>query len=150
MLRIYFGEMDNVAYGPTWFKYSYETAWFEDPFVQQMIKDVDNTTYVAGGVFDSPVLGPIPPERLSGGVKTLIMIYEMPDKIFDATSCGENCAQSLLEIGKKKDITVNLRYFMPMRGLEPFEIQILNTGSKVCSEKEYTLEALDSLDEAGL
>jgi len=30
------------------------------------------------------------------------MIYKRPDKIFDATSCGENCAKWLLEIGKKR------------------------------------------------
>ena len=65
-----------------------------------MIEEIDHTKYVDGYIFDSPVLGPIPPERLSGGVKTLIMIYEMPEKVFNATSCGPNCAHMLLEIGK--------------------------------------------------
>lgn len=60
MLRIYFGEMENVAYGP---------IWFQDPFVQKMIHEVDHTDYIGGVAFDSPVLGVIPPEKLSGGVK---------------------------------------------------------------------------------
>ena len=148
MLRIYFGDMGDVAYGPTWFKHSYQLEWFQDAFVQEMIKTVDQSTYVTGGVIDSPVLGPIPPEKLSGGVKTLIMIYERPDIVFDATSCGPNCAPMLLEIGKRKDVTVNLRYHMPMNGLAPFEIEIKNTGQIVYEEKEYLLAALDSL--AGL
>ncbi|MBR6060665.1 MAG: DUF4869 domain-containing protein [Spirochaetales bacterium] len=46
-----------------------------------------------GLVIESPILGAIPPEKLSGGVQTLIMIYEKPDLVFDATSCGENCAK---------------------------------------------------------
>ena len=75
-----------------------------------------------GLVINSPVLGPIPPERLSGGVKTLIMIYERPDLVFDATSCGQNCAKWLLEIGKIKDVTINLEYLMTFDEYKPFEI----------------------------
>lgn len=150
MLHIIFGNTENVAYGPRWFKYNYDVEWFRDPFVQKMIEEVDQTSYVDGYIFNSPVLGPIPPEKLSGGVKTLIMIYEMPEKIFDATSCGANCAGMLLEIGKRKDVTVNLRYFMPMKGLEPFQIEILNERKIVNNAEEYTLNALDCLDQAGL
>ncbi len=146
MLSIYFGEKDKIAYGPLWFKHSYRLEWFQDPFIREMIEEVDHSKYITGGVIDSPVLGPISPEQLSGGVKTLIMIYEMPELIFDATSCGPNCAHMLLEIGRKKDVTVNLRYCMPMEGLEPFEIRIMNTSEIVRNEKEYTLAALDALE----
>ena len=110
MLHIRFGDMDQVAYGPRWFKYNYDISWFQDPFVRKMIEEVDKTRYIDGYIFESPVLGPIPPEKLSGGVKTLIMIYEMPDKVFDATSCGANCAHMLLEIGKRKDVTALTSY----------------------------------------
>ena len=150
MLHIRFGDMDRVAYGPRWFKYNYDIRWCQDPFVRKMIEEVDKTRYIDGYIFESPVLGPIPPEKLSGGVKTLIMIYEMPDKVFDATSCGENCAHMLLEIGKRKDVTVNLRYFMPMKGLEPFELTIDNIGTIVKNNRDYTLCALDCLDPAGV
>ena len=150
MLHIYFGNMEKVAYGPRWFKHSYDISWFQDPFVQEMIENVDHTRYVEGYIFDSPVLGPIPPEKLSGGVKTLIMIYEKPDKVFDATSCGPNCAKMLLEIGNRKDVTVNLRYFMPFKGLDPFDVEIINAGKVVCTAKEYTLCALKSLDAEGI
>ena len=86
MLKIQFGEMDRVAYGPTYFKYNYDLEWLKDPFVQGMIEDVDKSRYVAGAVIDSEVLGPIPPERLSGGVQTLIMIYELPGKYIESAS----------------------------------------------------------------
>ena len=150
MLRIYFGDMKEAAHGPTWFKYNYDPSWFEDELVQEMIREVDHTEYVDGSIFDSPVLGKIPPERLSGGVKTLIVIYKMPEKIFDATSCGANCAHMLLTIGKREDVTVNLRYYMPMKSLDPFEIEILNTGRIVTQERDYALAALDCLEEAGM
>ena len=150
MLRIYFGDAKDALHGPIWFKYNYDPSWFKDDLVQAMIREVDRTGYVGDSVFDSPVLGKIPPERLSGGVKTLIMIYKMPDKVFDATSCGANCAHMLLEIGKREDVTVNLRYYMPMKGLDPFEIEIVNTGKVVTQEGDYALAALDCLDEAGM
>ena len=142
MLNIYFGEMENVAYGPSWFKYNYMPEWLRDPFVQEMIKGVDNSTYIDGLVIDSPVLGPIPPERLSGGVKTLIMIYERPDMVFDATSCGQNCAYWLLEIGKKKDVLVNLNYLMTFEEFAPFEVRIVNEDRVVSTHEDYLLTAI--------
>ena len=70
----------------------------------------------------------------------------MSEKVFNATSCGPNCAHMLLEIGKRKDVTVNLRYFMPMNDLEPFKIEIVNKGKIVENVRDYTLTALASLD----
>ena len=146
MLKIFYGEMKDVAYGPSWFKYGYELSWFNDPFVCEMLLDVDKTTYKTGGVFNSQTLGAIPPEKLSGGLQTLIMIYEMPEKVFDATSCGPNCAKWLVEIGKKKDVTINLRYFIPFDGLEPFEVEIINASYKATDAVNFALTSLDYID----
>lgn len=145
MLKIYYGEMEDVCYGPLWFKYNYDLEYFQDPLVLQMLEDVDKSTYVTGGVINSPVLGPIPPERLSGGLQTLIMIFKMPDKIFDATSCGPNCAKWLIEIGKRQDVTVNLRYFMSFDGLEPFDVEILNVEKIVHTADDFAFTSLDCL-----
>ena len=142
MLSIHFGEMDNVQYGPTWFKYNYKPDWLQDDFVQEMIRGVDKSEYIDGLVINSPILGPIPPERLSGGVKTLIMIYEKPDLVFDATSCGENCAEYLLEIGKKKDVLVQLEYLMTFEKYIPFEIRIDNEDRIVTDPEDYIVSAM--------
>ena len=142
MLTIHFGEMENVNYGPSWFKYNYDPKWLADPLVQEMIQDVDKSTYLGGLVIDSPVFGPISPDRLSGGVQTLIMIYERPDLVFDATSCGGNCAKWLLKIGSLKDVTVNLNYLMHFDELEPFEIFLGNEERILHTNKEYVLAAI--------
>ena len=143
MLSIYFGEKENVMHGPSWFKFNYNPEWFKDELVQQMIEDIDKSKVVSDQLIQSEVLGPIPPERLSGGVQTLISAYGRPDLVFNATSCGENCAKWLLKIGEVKDITVNLRYFMPFNGMEPFKIKILNNDIIVTNMDEYTDVALD-------
>ena len=81
------------------------------------------------------MLGPIPPERLSGGVKTLILIWQVPEKIFNASNCGDNCAAWLLKMGEERDVTINLRHLLDF-GETSFEIEILNTGDIVHSMKE--------------
>ena len=142
MLHIKFGEMDNVNYGPSWFIANYHPEWLKDPFVQDMILGVDKSKYVDGLVIDSPVLGPIPPERLSGGIQTLIMIYERPDLVFDATSCGENCSKWLLEIGKQKDVMVNLNYLMKFDKCDPIEVYIENENRLINTYEDYILTAV--------
>ncbi len=142
MLKIYFGEKHGVMKGPSWFKFNYREEWLDDPFVHEMMIDIDKSEYVGGQLIKSEVLGPIPPERLSGGLKTLISIYKNPDLIFDATSCGENCAKWLAEIGKKEDVEVVLHYFMPFYDNEPFEFYIVNDDTLVTNMKEYTKHAL--------
>ena len=70
-------ENTNYVFSPdTWFKYNYEEEWFEDELVKEMVRDVDDSTVISAYSIDSPVLGIIAPERLSGGVKALIIMYK--------------------------------------------------------------------------
>lgn len=136
MLSIFYGDMPEAVYNTAaYFKYDYEDEWITDPFVKEMILDVDKSTVLDSGVIDSPVLGKIPPLGLSGGVKTLILVKFHTSKIFNASTCGDNCAHWLLKIAEKEDRTINLRHLMRF-GNEPFAIRILNTGQIVHSTKE--------------
>ena len=136
MLKIIFGETDDVIYNTSvFFKFNYQSEWLQDPDVKQMILDVDRSVVLGNGAIDSPVLGVIAPISLSGGVKTLILIDKVSDKVFNGSNCGDNCAPWLLRIGQKKDVTVNLRHIMEF-GDGPFEVKILNTGDVVRSMEE--------------
>ena len=131
MLHVYFGEMDGIIYNTeVYFKNTYQDEWIVDPFNMEMIRDVDSSEVLASGVIDSPVLGKIPPERLSGGVKT-----QLPEKVFYASACGDNCAPWLLRIAAQEDRTVNLRHIMDF-GFGPFDIHILNTDQIVHTMRE--------------
>lgn len=126
MLNIYFGDMEGVIFNPSlYFKNKRKEEWVTEPLSIKMIKDVDKSEVIAGGVIKSPVFGLMPPEKLSGGVKTLILINNEPDKVFNASACGDNCAKWILEISKNKDITINLRHIMDF-GNEPFKAHVLN------------------------
>ena len=131
MLKIYFGNLDEVIYNTSvYFKFNYDPKWLEDSEVVQMIRDVDQSEVLGNGAISSPVLGVIAPVSLSGGVKALILIDKVPDKVFNASNCGDNCAPCLLRLGAKRDILINLRHIMDF-GDEPFDIEIMNTGTIV-------------------
>ena len=82
-----------------------------------------------------PVLGKLPPIGLSGGVKTLILVKFEPEKVFNVSTCGDNCAKWLLKIAEREDRTVNLRHLMDF-GKKPFTVKVLNTNQIVHSMEE--------------
>ena len=136
MLNIFYGDMKDAVYNTaSYFKFDYEDERITDPFVKEMILDVDKSVVLDSGVIDSPVLGKIPPVGLSGGVKTLILVKFEKDKIFNASTCGDNCARWLLKIAESEDRTVNLRHLMDF-GEDSFTVRILNTNQIVHSMRE--------------
>ena len=131
MLSVYYGDMPEAIYNPAlFFKNSYSDDWITDELSKEMIRDVDKSEVIGPRIIDSPVLGGITPRELSGGVKTLICIYKRPDRVFNASACGDNCAKWLLEIGKRQDVTINLRHLMDF-GENVFSVKVLNTDQTV-------------------
>lgn len=136
MLSVFFGDMPEAVYNTaSYFKFDYEDAWIVDPFVKDLIWQIDKSVVLDSGVIDSPILGKIPPTGLSGGIKTLILVKFHKETVFNASTCGDNCAKWLLKIAEEEDRTVNLRHLMDF-GESPFTIRILNTNQIVHSMKE--------------
>lgn len=144
MLKIVFGEVENSVYHPpTYFDNQYEDEWIIDPLSVSMIKDIDKSDVIGAHLIESPVLGPISPKEISGGVKTLIlMAFDETGKIFNASACGDNCAKWIVEIGRRKDLTINLHHVMDFRSVPEFEALMFNTGVIVHSHGEYLEEAV--------
>ncbi len=86
-------------------------------------------------VIDSPVMGKITPTSLSGGVKTLILMKNERSRIFNASTCGDNCAKWILKLAETDELTINLRHLMDF-GEGTFDIRIMNTDQIVHSMKE--------------
>ena len=143
MLHIFYGDMPEAVYDPaTYFDNQIRDSWITGPFSVEMIRDVDHSEVSGPHVIDSPVLGGISPRELSGGVKTLILVNNVPDRVFNASACGDNCAKWLLQIGTNKDITVNLRHLMDF-GEGAFDIHVMNTDTVVHNMSELVLIASD-------
>ena len=136
MLSVFYGDMSEAIYDPVvYFKNTYTDEWITDELSKEMIRDVDRSIVIGPRVIDSPVLGGISPRELSGGVKTLMNIYKVPEKIFNASACGDNCAKWILKIGEMQDVKINLRHLMDF-GEEEFVIKILNTDQIVHNMRE--------------
>lgn len=144
MLKIVFGDIENSIYHPpTYFDNQYEDEWITTPLSIEMIKDIDKSEVVSAHLIESPVLGSISTKEISGGVKTLmLMAYDESGKIFNASSCGDNCAKWIVEIGKRKDLTINLHHVLDFSSVGEFDALMLNTGRMVHSYCEYFEEAL--------
>lgn len=145
MLHIYFGEYsgENYIFDPdTYFNNQADRKWLLEDLSKEMIRDVDKSDVVGENLIQSSRLGPIPPQWLSGGVKTLILIEHDNTHVFNASACGPNCAKWLLKIGQKKEILVRLGYIMDF-GKDPFEIVIENTGKTVHSMPTLLDEIID-------
>ena len=138
MLKIIFGNCENAIYNTSvYFKNTYQDEWITDELSVEMITDVDQSVVIGPHMIESPVLGAISPRELSGGVKTLILIHKEKSKIFNASTCGDNCAKWLLKIGERDDVVINLRHLMDF-GNGEFEIEVLNTHQIVKNMKELT------------
>ena len=136
MLKIIFGNCEDAIYNTSvYFKNTYQDEWITDELSVEMIKDVDKSVVIGPRLIASPVLGAISPKELSGGVKTLILINKERNKIFNASTCGDNCAKWLLKIGETDDVIINLRHLMDF-GNDEFEIEIMNTHQIVRNMKE--------------
>ena len=101
---------------------------------------MDSSDVIDVRAIKSPVLGVIPPTELSGGAKTLLLIKNCPDEVFNASTCGDNCARFILELAKEKDVTINLRHIMDF-GKAKFTAKILNDDSIVRGMEEFLLAA---------
>ena len=148
MLTIHYGDMDGIVYNTSvFFNNVYSPKWFEDPFAQKVIKSVDRGVVLGPNAIETKILGVIPPEKLSSGTKTLLLMHFMPERVYNASNCGDNCARWILAIGRTQDVTINLYHLMDF-GNRRFTIRVANTGEIAHTMDELVLIAGRCLREA--
>ena len=145
MLNIFFGEMkDAIYHPPTYFDNVYEDEWITDPLSIEMIRDIDKSDVIGVHLIESPVLGPISPKDLSGGVKTLmLMAFADQEKVFNASACGDNCAKWIIEISKLRDITICLEHAMKFPN--DFDAVCLDTNEEIHTLDDYKKNVLHGI-----
>ncbi len=143
MLSVFFGEMQNDRYiynTSVYFNNTYKDNWITRPLSREIIKAVDKSEVIDEKTILSPVFGNMSPRKLSGGVKTLLLIANDKSKIFNASTCGDNCAKWILKIGEDKKVVINLLHLMDF-GKEEFKLKVLNTGKIVKNMGDLVDEA---------
>lgn len=145
MLNVYFGDMPDAIYNTAlYFRNVYQDAWITDPMSREIILDVDKSTVVSANLIESPVLGPISPVMLSGGVKTLLLIKHDKKQVFNASTCGDNCAKWILQLAEKRKLVINLHHVMDF-GPDDFKIKVLNSGVIAHNMSELIRESIPYL-----
>lgn len=145
MLNVYFGDMPDAIYNTAlYFRNVYQDAWITDPMSREIILDVDKSTVVSANLIESPVLGPISPVMLSGGVKTLLLIKHDKKQVFNASTCGDNCAKWILQLAEKRKVVINLHHVMDF-GPDDFKIKVLNSGAIAHNMSELIRESIPYL-----
>lgn len=134
MMKVLIGHElpDTLTMPDKYFNHVYEDNWLADPVVKQMVKDVDKSDLVDQCVI-SPVLGQIAPERLSGGVKALILLLkeDNPECYINMTACGQNCAKWLAYISTHRDcVCVQTGFHIDFTDMD-VDILCLNNGEHI-------------------
>lgn len=152
MLDIWYcgGNIEVLTDAPRYFDNVWEDEWLEDPLVKQMIKDVDNSEVISPHLIESPVLGPIGPKDISGGVKVLILLLKDTSFIYNISNCGDNCAKWIIEIAKicekeqNSDLTVFLEHIMDFGTCQPLGIdfKIMNSNKIVKTQWTTLMKSL--------
>ena len=143
MLHIYFGDYPEAIYNTNvYFDNTYKDKWITKSISKEIIKDVDKSEVLDEKTILSPVFGNMSPKKLSGGTKTLLLIDNDSKNVFNASTCGDNCAKWILKIAQDRKVVINLRHLMDF-GKDEFKIKVINTGKIVYNMSELVLEAGD-------
>ena len=145
-ITIILSESQDIIFDvDAWFDNSYEDTWFEDSFVCEMIKDVDDSDVKSPSCIENSVLGQIPPIFLSGGVKALILMYKTELVIY-ATNCGSNCVKWIKAIAEKKPITIALGHYMDFES-ENLDIYVEDLHTVYQSSQKLLYDLVTRRDE---
>lgn len=117
-----------------YFNHWHDTEWFNDSIVQQIVLDIDKTKIEGPNLAISPVLGAIPPTKISGGSKCLILALKTDNLIY-GSGMGDNCVSWLLKIAEKKDVRMYLGHIMDFP--EKFEAVCLDDERQIHSRNDF-------------
>lgn len=144
MIKLYFGHLDNELFsGNGFFNSTVDEGVLLTDFGKAVVKSIDNSEVYGRNLIISPILGGIPPERLSGGTKTLLSLYSEDNVIFRLSAMGDNCLPFLADIAKIKDITLSTSEFRPLfRNSSLDKVLVLNDNSIVTNDKDLLVKSL--------
>lgn len=135
-LNIVIGDTKDAIYNTNmYFNNQYDKRWLNQDIIRDAIQSVDKSRVENENSILSPVFGQMPPTKLSGGVKTLMLIYNNPDRVFNASTCGDNCARWIMKFAKEKDFVINLHHVMKFNS-RGFKAYIVNEDEIIHSLDE--------------
>ncbi len=137
----YFDDIGEYIYNTdVFFKNAFvgSEGWLNNDLIKKAVKAVDKSDVVDKNNIYSPIFGNMSPLNLSGGVKTLILIYNNPEMIFNASTCGDNCAKWIEKFAKEKDFVICLYHTMHFSE-KNFRAYIVNADVVIDNYEDYIM-----------
>jgi hypothetical protein len=144
MLKVWVGNIVNdmeeyIAVPGAYFNHKHKPEWILSDFSKTVIRDIDKSEVIDVDCVKSPILGMIPINKIAGGTKTLIMMKYDDEHIFNASSCGDNCAKYIIEIAKEKDLVISLGHIMDFPDDMEVDGIIMNKGKEFHNKNEFVM-----------
>lgn len=122
----------------------FEDHWIDDYWAPKVLQEIDKSKFIAPKVVDSPMLGPISHERISGGSKLLIMMNNIQNIVYEGDNLGDNCWPLFLELSKQKDFMISLSYFPIFKWVDGATVIDIDTGEKATNFDQFNTMHLRS------
>jgi hypothetical protein len=138
MLRLRNNRDANTLRKSGFFDFEFEPDWLISDFAKRVVKEVDKSDVIGPHLIVSPVLGPIAPSYLSGGVKSLLLAYEQPDmRNYSSILYGDNCTKFLLEAGETKDITIIIEHALKFPEEGDYKLYFEDLDITTVGQRDY-------------
>lgn len=125
-----------------------KTSWFEDPFVREIMADLDKV-YVESGYITHSILfnERYTVDDLAIGTKFLILVYKLRDKVYFA-NVGDNGTDFLEKIAQEydeegRDLIIVSNYLQEFRFIHVNEVEYLNYDIICHNQKDVQEKVCD-------
>lgn len=110
---------------------------FKVPFIEEFLRVIDGSEVIAEGALKDFKGDFISVDCMSTGCKTLCSIYYDKDNtIFYGSAMGNNCVPFLMQMARKRDITIFLEHYMDIPS-KYFEDGIIYMNNKKLGEYDF-------------
>lgn len=141
MLKVYIERSlyELAGSASAYFDYMLDDKYIETDFSKRVVKEIDKSELVNRNYVLSPVLGSISTKNISGGAKILICTM-YTDKIYRASSFGDNCFPILADICREKDVILLMDVsFTPFRaGFD--KVYFIDSDKTVYTDMDFIKE----------
>ncbi|MDR1642841.1 MAG: DUF4869 domain-containing protein [Clostridiales bacterium] len=150
-MHIWLGKTEINFIDPKYpFRVFAKKSWFDDPFVKEMVADVDRCQVIDYQLTKNSRGQMMNTLNISGGAKSLILLYKCPNVLVQGNSMGDNCGKWLPVISEKSECYMTLTYGIMIsehiNDLSPFNCEIINEGKTIGTVKEFYKEYYRILD----
>ena len=140
MLKIFFGKHKDEIYNTdVYYENQYSNDWTTTDFAKSIIREIDCSEVIGPDQIRNDLFGVFNSTELSAGVKTLLLMYNQPKKVFNISNCGDNCVPYILDIAKEKENNDVMEEIFRLISEQAYFLTCVNFSKKPVIQKDGSL-----------